>query len=113
MALTTEVLEISKSFPKELTYTLTSQISRSAISIPSNIAEGSARTTDKDFSRFLDIAQGSAYELETQLILAHNIDVLKNEIFSDLIDKVKRIAKNDQRIQEDIDPKVFCLMSLI
>lgn len=107
MALTTEVLEISKSFPKELTYTLTSQISRSAISIPSNIAEGSARTTDKDFSRFLDIPQGSAYELETQLILAHNIDILKKEVFTALIDKLNELQKMIRGFKKTLTQKSF------
>jgi len=59
---------LTKDFPKEEIYTLTSQIRRSAISIPSNIAEGAARNSKKEFIQFLYIALGSAAELETQLI---------------------------------------------
>jgi len=69
-----KVLKITRDFPKFEQYALVSQLNRSAISIPSNIAEGSARSTNKDFCRFLDIALGSAYELETQLILSHSLD---------------------------------------
>jgi len=71
-------------FPKEEIYGLTSQIKRSAISIPSNIAEGSGRGTDKDFHRFLDVALGSSFELETQLIIANRLKFLTNERFSTL-----------------------------
>jgi four helix bundle protein len=77
MDLSKEVLKISKSFPSDYKFSLSSQIVRSAVSIPSNISEGSARTSDKEFSRFLDIAQGSAYELETQLVLAESIDIIE------------------------------------
>ena len=68
-------------FPKDELFGLTSQIKRSAISIPSNIAEGSGRGTDKEFNRFLDIALGSSFELETQLIIAHELEFLSDESF--------------------------------
>ena len=64
----TETYLKSKDFPKEEIYGLTAQIRRSAVSIPSNIAEGCGRRTSKDFSNFLGVALGSAFELETQLI---------------------------------------------
>lgn len=72
----------SKSFPKDEVYGLTSQIRRSAVSIPSNIAEGCGRRTNKDFKNFLGIALGSAFELETQLIIAKNINYLEKQNFS-------------------------------
>lgn len=59
--------------PNDEKFGLKSQMSRSAVSIPSNIAEGSGRSTDKDFNRFLDIALSSSYELETQLILSQKL----------------------------------------
>ena len=72
MELAMEVYKISKELPHEEMYSLSSQIKRSAISIPSNIAEGHKRGT-KDFVRFLIIAYGSSAELETQLILCNSL----------------------------------------
>jgi four helix bundle protein len=66
-------------FPREEKYGLISQIQRSAISIPSNIAEGCGRITAKDFQHFIAIAMGSSFEMETQLILACRIGYLKDE----------------------------------
>lgn len=70
MSITSAVYKIIKKLPKEENYALASQLRRCAVSIPSNIAEGSKRGTKKDFLHFLRIASGSAAELETQLILA-------------------------------------------
>ncbi|MEO5776968.1 MAG: four helix bundle protein [Flavobacterium sp.] len=64
------VYQLVKSFPKEEMYALTSQLKRASVSIPSNIAEGFGRNTDKSFSHFLDISRGSLYEVETQLLIA-------------------------------------------
>lgn len=70
MALADTIFHLTKRFPREELYGLTSQMRRAAISIPSNIAEGSRRTSKKDYAQFLRIACGSAVELETQLLLA-------------------------------------------
>ena len=67
------VYRYTEDFPKEEVYGLVSQMRRAAVSIPSNIAEGSKRHTDKDFKNFLSIAYGSAGELETQLELAERL----------------------------------------
>ena len=83
----------TESFPKEEVYGITSQIKRSAISIPSNIAEGSGRGTGKDFNRFLGIALGSSYELETQLIIANRLNFLDNASFSLLNSQVDEEQK--------------------
>jgi four helix bundle protein len=80
-----DIYEISSNFPKEEIYGLTLQIRRSATSIPSNIAEGAARNTKKEFLQFLYIALGSLSELEMQLIIAKELDYLKSSsIFGDL-----------------------------
>jgi len=80
-------------FPKSEIYGLTNQIRRSAVSIPSNIAEGAARNTQKDFSHFLSIALGSIAELETQLIIANNIDYLSENQLEELIKKLVSIRR--------------------
>ena len=82
MDLTKQVYRITKHFPQNEIYGLTSQIRRCAVSIPSNIAEGRGRNSDKEFIRFLHIALGSLYELQTQLELALSFQYLStiNEI---------------------------------
>ena len=70
----------TKEFPKEEVYSLTSQIRRSVISIPSNIAEGAARNSKKEFIQFLYIALGSAAELETQIIIAERLGYLVDSL---------------------------------
>jgi four helix bundle protein len=82
----TEIYKLSRSFPESEKFGLTNQMRRAAVSIPSNIAEGSARHHSKDFIHFLRIADGSAAELETQLIIsrklgfADDIETLLNEV---------------------------------
>lgn len=73
MSLVKAIYQITASFPKEEVYALTSQMRRAAVSIPSNIAEGAARGTDKEFVQYLHIARGSLSELETQLIIAREL----------------------------------------
>ena len=84
----------TKDFPKEELYGLTSQIRRSSMSIPTNIAEGCGRFTDADFARFLQIAMGSASETEYQLILARDLGFLPNDSYEILhtdVEEVKRM----------------------
>jgi len=76
MSISKKVFELSKQLPKTQQFILISQITRAAVSIPSNIAEGSSRSSKKDFGRFLEIAQGSAFELETQLILIKDFNLI-------------------------------------
>ena len=91
-----DVINAASDFPNDYRFDITSQIKRSAISVPSNIAEGSARTTNKEFSRFIDIALGSAFELETQLILALRMGLLEkikqDNFINDLIELQRMIA---------------------
>jgi four helix bundle protein len=86
MALAKQVYQMTANFPKEEMYGLTSQVRRAVVSIPSNIAEGSARAGTKEFLQFLSIARGSAAELETQLILASQLGYSANneDIFTTL-----------------------------
>lgn len=81
MDLVTAIYKITAGFPREEIYSLSSQIKRAAISIPSNIAEGSRRSSRKDFRNFLLIAFGSGSELETQLEIAKRLSfVTKNDL---------------------------------
>ena len=69
----------TKIFPKSETYGLSNQMQRCAVSVPSNIAEGTAKSTDKHFLQYLESALGSAYEWETQLIISYEIKFMINE----------------------------------
>ncbi|MGY8909872.1 MAG: four helix bundle protein [Flavobacteriales bacterium] len=69
-------------FPAKEKFALSSQITRSAVSIPSNIAEGASRSSEKDFARFLEISLGSAFELETQLIIASKREYIEKDEFA-------------------------------
>jgi four helix bundle protein len=72
--------QLIESFPKEEKFGLSIQITRCAVSIPSNIAEGSSRTSEKDYKRFLEIALDSGFELETQLLIAEAANMGKKDI---------------------------------
>lgn len=73
------VYQLVKSFPPEELYALTSQLKRASVSIPSNIAEGYGRNTDKSFSHFLNISRGSLFEIETQLLIANDLGFINNQ----------------------------------
>jgi four helix bundle protein len=85
----TNIYKETMNFPKEEMYGLTNQIRRAAISIPSNIAEGAARNSTKEYIQFLYISLGSIAEIETQLIIARNLGFLKSENLSKDIKNIK------------------------
>lgn len=87
------VYNASKKLPREEKYGLTSQMTRAAVSIPSNIAEGSSRFSEKDYFRFLEIALGSAFELETQLIIVKKLEFISPNDIKNLIEYTKVIQK--------------------
>ena len=95
MELVDNVYTFVETFPKTEKYGLSSQITRSAVSIPSNIAEGASRNSEKDFARFLEIALGSAFELETQLIIASKRKYVSEE---SLDERVKKLSSLQKRI---------------
>lgn len=86
------VYVLTKSFPKDEQFSLTSQVKRCAVSIPSNIAEGCGRQSSKETIHFLHIARGSLFELETQLILASDLDYISNDI-DNIHKEVERVKK--------------------
>jgi four helix bundle protein len=92
--LAVKVYEVTRLFPKEELYGLTYQLKKSAVSIPSNIAEGSGRNTKKDFNNFLGISYGSTCELNTQLIIASRINFLTKvdlNVLEREIDEIQRM----------------------
>ena len=93
MTLVTDVYKITSDFPKSETYGLTGQIRKSAVSIPSNIAEGSARETTRDLLRFISIAYGSLAELETQLLIARNLGYLEENILFPIMQRCREIGR--------------------
>lgn len=83
--LVTSIYSETQCFPDDEKFGLTNQIRRAAVSIPSNLAEGCARATDRELLRFIDISLGSLAELETQLIISEKLGYLKNkELYSDI-----------------------------
>lgn len=96
MELVNKIYKVVEKFPTIERFYLVSQMTKSAISIPSNIAEGSGRNSEKEFARFLEFSLGSAYELETQLIIAERRKYIKQiesvAILEELISLQKRIG---------------------
>jgi len=101
-ALVKVVYEISKSLPKEELYALTSQIRRAAISIPANIAEGAGRESEKEFAHFLAIANGSAFEVETQLFLCFDLNYISEVELNDFLIKIQEIQRMIFRFKQQL-----------
>ena len=93
MELVTEIYQVSQKFPKEEIFGLTSQIRRAAVSIPSNIAEGGGKSSTGEFQQFLYHARGSLAEVETQLIIATNLDYLEKQEISHIMELIGRVGR--------------------
>ena len=91
--LTLGIYRASKTFPKDELFGLTSQTRRAAVSVPANIAEGCGRGTDPDFGRHLQIAMGSANELDYHMLLAHDLGMLHPDKYSPLNDSVTEVKR--------------------
>lgn len=91
--LVSEIYTLTKALPKSEQFGFIFQMRRSAVSIPSNIAEGSGKDSNKEFIRYLDIAKGSSCELETQLYLVFDQSYISEEILSEQIEKIVEIQK--------------------
>ncbi len=92
-----KIYKLTSNFPESEKFGLTNQLHRASVSIPSNIAEGSSRKSNKDFSRFLEITLGSCYEIETQLLIAFDLKFITelglHEISKELDEIIKMISK--------------------
>lgn len=91
--LAVETYQMTSGFPKDEVYGLTQQIKRAVISISSNIAEGAGRNGSNEFVHFLGISNGSAYELQTQIILANRLNLIDNKSSETLLQKIDEIQK--------------------
>jgi four helix bundle protein len=87
------VYQLSRSFPKEEQFGLTNQLRRAAISVPSNVAEGSGRNHSKDSIQFFFIARGSLYEIETQLIISFDLEYISDSHLKEVLEQVTRCKK--------------------
>ena len=93
MKFVTEIYEITRSFPSEERYGITNQLRRAAVSVPSNIAEGQARFSHKEFHHFLSQARGSLVEIETQLLIARNLEYLRAAKADELLVATAQIGR--------------------
>ncbi|WP_053971765.1 four helix bundle protein [Mangrovimonas sp. ST2L15] len=96
------ISDILVDFPKHERYDLASQISRSSVSMPSNIAEGSAKS-NKSFSNYLDIALGSSFELSTQLLIAHHRNYINKKTLTTLEEKIEEFQRMTMGFQNGLN----------
>lgn len=96
------VYVMTDAFPKSEVYGLASQMQRAAVSVPSNIAEGSGKDSDRDFSRFLAIALGSLYELETQVEIAYRRAYISTENYYSMITHIESLQKRVYNFRQHI-----------
>ena len=87
------IYQATETFPKSEIYGLSSQMRRAAISIPSNLAEGAARKGKKEFNQYLNIAQGSISEIDTQIELSSILNLIEKNVYNDLMDELNTISK--------------------
>ena len=98
----TSIYQITSKFPESEKFGLTNQLRRASVSIPSNIAEGSSRQSNKDFSRFLRITLGSAYEIETQLLIAFDLNFIEKEELDPLLNELDSIIKMTSKFKSTL-----------
>lgn len=106
MKIAKAVYVVSARFPAIENYGLIAQIRRSAVSVPSNIAEGAGRNSDKQFLNFISIAVGSAYELETQLLLSVDLGYVGEDDIKDIVADIILLQKKMYRFQEQLREKI-------
>lgn len=101
--LVVDVYKLTSNFPKEEKFGLISQVRKAAVSIPSNIAEGAGRNTDKDFSHFLGISNGSSYEVMTQLIVSKKLGLITEEEVQPILHKLDEVQKMTYAFQSKLN----------
>ncbi|MFD2552832.1 four helix bundle protein [Sphingobacterium tabacisoli] len=103
--LVSEIYNLTDCFPERERFGLISQINRAAVSIPSNIAEGAGRNSDKEFVQFLAIAHASTYEVETQLIISKNLGYLLDDNLEAMLGKIAELQKMNYAFQQKLKSK--------
>ncbi len=98
----THIYKTTSTFPDRERFNLISQINRAAVSIPSNIAEGAGRNSDREFIHFLAIAHASTFELETQLIIAKELSYLSVQQLETLLEKIAELQKMNYVLQRKL-----------
>lgn len=98
-----EIYEVTVNFPDEEKFGLTNQLRRAAVSMASNIAEGCSRKFNKDFSRFLEIAIGSMYEIENQLLISNDLNFISSDDLDSLLTKLKSIIKMTSKFKSTLN----------
>lgn len=106
MDLVVDVYKSTNNFPKEEKYGLTSQMRRSAVSIPSNIAEGSGRNSNQQFNYFLGVASGSTSELITHTFLSERLDLIDTETMRIIVDQCVEVSKMNVALQQTLKNKI-------
>lgn len=101
--LAVDVYKATSNSPTDERYGLTSQSRRAAVSIPSNIAEGAGRNSNKEFSHFLGIANGSSYELQTQLVISNRLDLLNEDVLNKLLNEINELQKMNYSFQQKLN----------
>lgn len=96
------IYQVTSNFPESEKFGLTNQLRRAAVSIPSNIAEGSSRKSNKDFARFLQITLGSAFEIETQLLIASDLKFISDEDLESLLNELNSIIKMTSKFNSSL-----------
>lgn len=104
--LAVDVYQATATFPADERFGLVSQSRRAVVSISSNIAEGAGRNSTKEFNNFLGIANGSSYELQTQLVIANKLNLLSSDLLVELLIKIEELQKMTYGFQQMLDKKI-------
>jgi len=100
MDLAVNVYKATSVFPSDEKFGLTSQSRRAAVSIPSNIAEGAGRNSKKEFAHFLGIANGSSFELQTQLVISNKLNLIDGDLLNELLNQIDELQKMSYSFQQ-------------
>ena len=102
MDLTEVIYSVTNDFPDEEKFGLISQMRRCSISVPSNIAEGAGRNSNKEFNQFLGFTQGSLFELETQVLISKRLKFLSEEAEKEIVDQISAIANMIFKLKKNL-----------